>query len=731
MKKLFLLFAVLSAAVPAMHADLWIKLDAAHFPDAEFRNYLEHKCKTSTTAYNANMYNVSTGEINVDAITEINLCSSSTAKSTVTGITVKYPNIVSLEGIKQIRTLKTLKLPHQTLQATFLLKTLDLSGMPNLEEVTTTVSLPKFTKATAADPTTAHSKFKPSLTKVDVSNCPKLRRVILPRYTTLTEINLEGSENILDLYLAWTGITKLDLSTLPNLRNSYSLTSDADFGTAFGHSNLNIGTKIRTLSLNGCKQLEELKLGNLKLNTIDLAACNSITELDLSGLDSLFRFSMVLNNKSILAPAYNETKKFCETHTHESRSNGKLRKIIMPAKPSKCTQFVINYGLIEKIDLSTIGASVTELNLKDNMLYGIDLSPLKKCTTLDLSFNRIHHLSLPPTTVKSFQLTDNCLTGYPQYSEKTAFYSSSSTFASTSPYQYVRVGKVRRYKIFDDPALAAFVETSDDTQNQVYYYAQQGGHVGVATNPEVDWDGNPTGQMEDPCYFYFDNDYADGCYFYRNFYGKNTVTHPIHGWFKVTLCRSDAVDFDPEAHEFYLTGDFNKWQPTEVDRFIRDEETGLYHLRYGNEEIVHGHFRVWDKTTESEVKLTFGGHTTEATKFVGMDNHVLLQVNNKHKMGSHPTQHFTTYKPNTAIEDQTGYLQPHFEMSATPGSADNYLLLAEGTQTGVDDIVADVAGDNAAESVLITLDGRVAGANPAPGLYIERRGKVARKVVVK
>lgn len=51
---------------------------------------------------------------------------------------------------------------------------------------------------------------------------------------------------------------------------------------------------------------------------------------------------------------------------------------------------------------------------------------------------------------------------------------------------------------------------------------------------------------------------------------------------------------------------------------------------------------------------------------------------------------------------------------------------------GVEDIVAadnDACGNGV--DVLVTPDGRMAGANPAPGLYIERRGNTVRKVVVR
>lgn len=709
-------------------ADNWIKLDETNFPDPEFRNYLLDNCKTTVWSYDSKKYNKTTGEINTDAFTEINI-SVATNVSSIRGVKVNYFGIKNLDGIKLFTNLKTLKIPWPSFHTgTFSLEYIDVSGMPNLETITDNMPIPKFSGLKAANPDALMTGFKAVLRSVDASNCPALKTVNLQRYETLADVDISGSNNITDLYLACTGIRSLDISALSDLRCASAAPSDTRFGTEFGYNtNLtNVSKYIRCFSLRGCAELQQVNMGNSKLNYLDISNCNTLEELDISGLDSLFRFCAVFEEIKVGTPDYASTAKECTSHAHPSDAGGALRILKLPDAPH-IYELQCNFSRLQSLDVEPIAPAIVDLDLAHNNLRSFNIAALKKISTLNLSRNRIHHLDLPANpNINTLSISDNCLTEYPQIGTQTTY----PNISVESPYQYIRVGNVHKYRVFEDAATAQFVERQDDSSLIKYFYAPTGGHIGNPEMPETDIAGNPTGRMEDARYFYFDDKTTDGVYFLRNLSGKASDTHPSNGWFKVVLCRSNAVDFDPENHQFYLTGDFNNWQPTEKDRFIPDGNTGIYNLVYNNQEIVHGHFRVWDKTTESDVQLNFGSHADESAAYVGKDNHTLMQANTQHKTGTDPVLHFTTYRADIPQTQQTGYLQPHFSMQAIPGSDSNYLMLASGSVTGVNDIMADTA-DNDSVGVLYTPDGRLAPANPTPGVYIRRCGANAQKVLIR
>jgi len=709
-RKLLFFFSILTAL--GASAEMWVKLDGTNFPDANFRNYLLSKCKTSKTAYNANMYNTATKEINVDAFTEINLNFSN---GTVNGVTVSYTKIASLEGIKLFRNLKTLTLPAITKTTTYALKSLDVSGMPYLEKINNGTTVPDFDNAGGGNAPTP--KITIPLATVKAENCPKLKYVNLASYKNLKSVLLDGSKNIESLFVYGTGLESLDISGLEKLACQESVSSwiDYDFTATTGITNNFTAMKLaRTFSLQGCRNLKSVTFGNIQLNYLDMDYCTELETIDISGLSKLIRFFADFGTSGA-GPSYSVTKEPCSTHTYLFRSSGKLKNIVLGNYPN-LSLFQVKGAQLEDIDISGI-LSVKTLDLSYNKLRHFDIRQFKNATDIDLGYNRIHQLDLPYNkSCTKMSVSDNCLTYQDQYGARKGL-------ARTHPYQYIRVGKVRKYKLWDNPENAQYVETTDDTASQKYYYAIDGGHIGNPDADEVDWNGNPTGAKEDPCYFYFDNDYHDGMYFYRNPYTSDAYF--IHGWYKVILCRSDAVDFDPRDRVFYLAGDFNNWQPTEKDRFVYDESDGRHYLRYDNT-VVHGNFRVWDAKTVEEARLNFGGHAKDFSTYKGKDDHVLFTGGVEHKLGTHEATHYTTYHPTAP---STGFENPLIEMLALPGNEDNYITIRNGMTTGIAGVTDDDETDAPVE--FYNMQG-IRIDNPSePGIYIRRQGTRSEKVVIR
>lgn len=718
LRTLLCLMLIMASAGLAF-ADNWVKLDATNFPDAEFRNYLKANSKSSNTVYKTNFYNETTNEVNADAFTEVNINYQNGKKF---NIQVNYQSIKNLTGIKLLRNVKTITLPAPTAKnRKTQLQSLDVSGMPYLETITNG-SAYHVNTAGNKDITSVATGFTCPITSVVADNCPKLKTVILGAYTSLQSLSLENSPNIITLYVFKTGLKSLDISGLPNIANLGAVLSviDQDYCDAVGATNnfTEMAASYTSFNTYECKELETLILGNQSFVHLNISYCDKLETIDVSGLPNLTRFFAVMHAPSgDKAPSYSTTNVACD-HQHPSRSAGALKNVIFGNHPHLYTVHC-THGKISKFDLPAIAGTVRDLDLSYNELRNFDISLLKAATQIDVSYNRIHTLALPPnksTTMMS--LTDNCLTYQDQYG------TTYSRIARINPYQYIRVGKAYRYKVFDDAERGQYVETADDTASQKYFYAVDGGHIGNPDNDETYLDGTPTGRKEDPCYFYFDNDYHDAVYFYRNPY--TTSTHFVHGWFKVVLCRDEAIDFDPATTKFYLVGDFNDWKPTEHDMFVYDEESERYLLKYNDElDIVHGNFRVWDATTEHETSINIGGHVDDSKVYVGKDNHVFFTQGVQHKLGTEIDRHYTT---TTTANEAKGYLQPLVEMVLRPGQTGNYIKIGD-KLTGIGDITAD-ADETECAPVYYDMQGRIV-ANPTAGIYICRRGNNVTKVVIR
>lgn len=757
MKKLFLLtvMSLLAVLTHAAGIENWVKLDATNFKDANFRAVIKAAAGTK--------YNSTTNEVDVNAITAISLTSTDGRK------------VQSTHGIQLCKNLNTLTLQAPAAKVTIALKEIDVSGLPELTKITNN------TKGQRGWPYTLTGSNSVSITNVPslVSNftmsneisviardCPKLTYVNLARYSKLVKFDCTGSDKIEELYLIYTGIKSLDISNLHALKNTSmnGVWSDNLYTT-----NMMSGmTDYRHMSLYGCSSLTSLTVGDIPLHYLDVSGCNNLDNVDLSRMPNLLRFHGIMSSKQTLAPPYNVTSEFSDNgHTHPEYSGGILKNLILPEKTG-LGELTVKYCLLSELDLVQAGKSLVYLDLSYNKFREFNMSLIEKATQIILSFNRIRHLDMPPTTCTTLGITDNCLTRYGQ------LYNGGYTKTTCqNMYQYLRVGDVYRYKILDDPEKEKdYIELDNDPNSQKYYYGINGNelsgriHIGDSSKDEKDYNGVPTGRKEDPCYIYFDNDYSDGIYFYRN--PTSNSTHGIHGWMKIYLCRGSDEDVDPATLQYYLAGDFNGWQPTERDHFEYSGSDHLHYLTYNDESIIERNFRVWGINpdapmpsgkkeiydtkdvstavhpqpgqhyyTVDDAMVDYGASQDDydsVDDYKGYNSHVLVNSKVHHKMSFDPQRHFTSYLPETVARatttwKRTGFKNSAFEMRADGlESPENYLMLVYSKTTGVDDILAD---DNDADAPVEYYDLQGRRTQPdTPGLYLRRQGRTVTKVVM-
>ena len=268
---LCLLSVLMSATTLFATSDSWVQFNTANFPDQTFRDALLYWSLKSTKTSGGSPYviddtkfRVENGKamINRDMFTEIDindtkktyelqdelptviqkLVDYTVDKKGKKILTVDYPAIKKLDGIKLFRNVMTITLPNPGAKnRKTQLTALDVSGMPVLETITNLSTGARdfpysIDNSGATGLPSAATGFTCPITQVIADNCPLLREVRLSCYTTLKKFSFEGSDNIVNLYLVKTGIESLDISKLTKLFNENTVNSwiDQDFDEAMG-----------------------------------------------------------------------------------------------------------------------------------------------------------------------------------------------------------------------------------------------------------------------------------------------------------------------------------------------------------------------------------------------------------------------------------------------------------------------------------------------------------------
>lgn len=207
----FVIFCILASGIPA-NADDDILLDS--FTDSVFRDYISEVYDTDGD-----------GSLNQEE------------QSVITDVNLDDSEVVSLEGIKQLKNLKNLYCSQTNLEK------LDVSGMENLECVIA---------------------IGDDIETVDVSGCDSLVSLYI-NFNSIENLTLENMPALETVWCDNNGMTSFEISDCESLKDL-----DCNFNS------------LSEFSASNCPSLESVDLSYNNLSSFTFSNCDSLVELGLS-----------------------------------------------------------------------------------------------------------------------------------------------------------------------------------------------------------------------------------------------------------------------------------------------------------------------------------------------------------------------------------------------------------------------------------------------------------------
>ena len=282
MKRLFLLATILWGALYPIQAQKAnsIPIDAAHFPDEIFREYIRVQFDLNHDGTLSKKERLQVYAIDINSFLISNLEGISYF-SNLEALSCYNNPITSLDVLKDCHNLQGLYfgLNHH-------LSSVDLSECVNLKTLTVSYCW---------------------LQSLDLSGCANLQSFTFNNNSQLSSLNLNGCINLQTLSIQGN-------SGLQALNISGCTTSSS---TNFAGFNIENNPNFTSLNLNGCTRLYTLQLRNNNLESISLKACpslrsilcdnNQLTSLDLSSCDEYNVSITYSNNKRYILQNENRT----------------------------------------------------------------------------------------------------------------------------------------------------------------------------------------------------------------------------------------------------------------------------------------------------------------------------------------------------------------------------------------------------------------------------------------
>ena len=315
---LFVLLCIASA-----HAE--VALDEAHFPDADFREYL--------SGYDRDGNGV-LGDEELRSVTYIMMLSG------------QHPQLASLQGVEYLTELKSLILSSKRD-----LVSVDLSRNTKLEELQ--LDLCGLTELDVSQNTALRTLNCEAnkLTELDVSMCPSLEKLMC-RGNQLSSLRLGENRNLTSLsFYSNPTLKKLDISGCRNLTEI--------IGGSCG---------LTEFSLIGCDHLRKVELGG-----------NQITYLDLGGT---FNYTLEELNVNYLKLGELDVSEFGNLRRLECLG-GQLTALTVPGR---LEELVCGTNLFESLDVSAC-ERLTKLYCTLSKLTSLDLSHNTRLEKLDLTYS--------------------------------------------------------------------------------------------------------------------------------------------------------------------------------------------------------------------------------------------------------------------------------------------------------------------------------------------------------
>lgn len=369
-----------------------VKIDAAHFPDQNFRAYV-------------------TNNIDKDG----NGVLSATEMANVSSIDVSFAGICDLTGVSYFPEL------HVLLCGSNSISELDVSALKNLKILSCERNY--MTKLTLGNhpALTELEGSENKLTEIDVSHCPRLQQLNLS-YSKLTSLDLTNCPELAELDLHDNSLSSLDLSKCTKLEYlvvSRNGMKQIDLsGLPCLHQLYMEGNDLGSLDLTKNYQLEEIWVENTNLQELKLGkkmrlatlkcSCNHLSELDLSKVRNIQKLDVRenkltslnlsrLNEMEYLDCSYNKltsldlslNSNLVEFHCANNSLTG------LDLRKCRSLYFVgCSFNLITSLQFPS-HSKLDVLDCSDNLLTSIDFSDLPELTHLHISGNPITKLSFP------------------------------------------------------------------------------------------------------------------------------------------------------------------------------------------------------------------------------------------------------------------------------------------------------------------------------------------------
>jgi len=385
-----------------------IPIDAAHFPDASFRDWVDKAVTVRTKGIVNEQGQKDTLlqkiDTNNDHILskkereEVEQVSGLYATDNVQGLEC-FPNITNIMvdsatkgalDFSKNPSLESIELPHNPRSVKFgelpklkHLVTLNYEG-PQLDFST----LPALVEYNGWYSSTTRKQSQ----SMDFSHNPQLNFLAVSG-ANIDHINLKSNSALEVLNVGNNNLTDLDLSNNPKLRevlleNNYNL-KDLNIPRLEKLKTFSINSDpITGLDLNKFPNLDHLYVARTKLKAIDLSNNKKLTYLEL--------------RENQLSSLNLEKLNFLETVIAD---DNQLKSINLPSTYS-LKEVSLNKNSLQSIDLKNV-PMLNTLGLNRNLLSTIDLTENTKLANLGLSNNKLNSLDLSKCNLLSNVILDN------------------------------------------------------------------------------------------------------------------------------------------------------------------------------------------------------------------------------------------------------------------------------------------------------------------------------------
>ncbi|MDR3191094.1 MAG: hypothetical protein LBT80_07830, partial [Lactobacillaceae bacterium] len=355
-------------ALPAIQADTGdIPIDAAHFPDATFREWLKQGTTAGVDGSGDIFQNIDTNQDGVLSQTERDetvTMMGLTAKESVAGIEnfthLKKidcnPNITGQYDFSHVLSLENLKVPADA-------KAITVGALPNLHTLNvvnyagTPVDISQLANLERYVGWYSQS-YAGQLRKIDFSGNPKLKEISLMN-ARVQEVNVQNNPELVEFTAPINDLKTLDLSN---------------------------NKKLQLINLSDNPELTDFKTGTLPelkiMNILDLALFN----LDMSNYPKIEELYAARIGATALDFSNNPALKYLELRgnhltTLDLSNQTKLETLI--AQNNQLTQVMLPRT-----------NTLTEVGLNDNQLTGLNLGDAPKLVTLGLNRNKLSAITL-------------------------------------------------------------------------------------------------------------------------------------------------------------------------------------------------------------------------------------------------------------------------------------------------------------------------------------------------